>query len=143
MIVLDTTILVYAKGQDHPMREPCRRLIEAIDAERIQATTTPEVIQEFVHVRARRRERSEAVQLGRAYADLLAPLTPVDTATLRDGLRLFGGTSRLGAFDAVLAAVAVAVGAEALVTVDAAFTDIAGLDVVLAGTASFYELLAR
>jgi predicted nucleic acid-binding protein len=32
LIVLDTTVLVYAKGQDHPLREPCRALVEAIAA---------------------------------------------------------------------------------------------------------------
>ena len=53
MIVLDTTALVYAVGGEHPMREPSRRLVEAIAAGRIEATTTVEVIQEFVHVRAR------------------------------------------------------------------------------------------
>ena len=56
MIVLDTTVLVYAKGIDHPLRQPCRKLIDLIADGRIEATTTVEVIQEFVHVRARRRE---------------------------------------------------------------------------------------
>ena len=40
MILLDTTVLVYAKGQDHPLRDPCRELIEAIADRRIEATTT-------------------------------------------------------------------------------------------------------
>lgn len=29
-MVLDTTILVYAVGADHPFAAPCRRLIEAV-----------------------------------------------------------------------------------------------------------------
>lgn len=29
MIVLDTTVLVCAKGADHPLRDPCRDLIAA------------------------------------------------------------------------------------------------------------------
>lgn len=64
MIVLDTTVLVYAKGADHRFREPCRDLIAAVAADRIEATTTPEVIQEFVHIRARRRGRNDAATLG-------------------------------------------------------------------------------
>ena len=74
MIVLDTTVLVYAKGTDHPLREPCRDLIAAIAEERLHATTTTEAIQEFVHVRARRRDRGDAAALGRSYAELLSPL---------------------------------------------------------------------
>ena len=77
MIVLDTTVLVYAKGDDHPLRSPARELIEAIADQRIEATTTPEVIQEFVHVRARRRGREDAANLGRDFAELLSPLARV------------------------------------------------------------------
>jgi predicted nucleic acid-binding protein len=60
MIVLDTTVLVYAKGTDHPLRVPCRQLIQAVAERQIAATTTIEVIQEFVHMRARRRGREDA-----------------------------------------------------------------------------------
>jgi predicted nucleic acid-binding protein len=142
MIVLDTTILLYAKGQDHPLRDPCRRLIEAIRTGRIRATTTPEVIQEFVHVRARRRSRAEAVALGHAYADLLGPLAVVDGPALRAGLGLFEGATRLGAFDSVLVAAAVAVEAEAVVTADGAFGEVRAVPVLVPGTAPFDDLLA-
>lgn len=127
MIVLDTTVLVYTQGSEHPLREPCRRLIRAISLGAVQATTTVEVIQEFLHVRARRRDRLPAVADARAYAQLLAPLLTADDAVLRNGLILYGSTSRLGAFDAVLAAAAVAAGAEALVSVDSAFGEVPGL----------------
>src|SRR6476646_11029825 len=50
MIVLDTTVLVYAKGSEHPLRAPCRELIEAVAGGSIEATTSVEAIQEFVHV---------------------------------------------------------------------------------------------
>ncbi len=43
MTVLDTTVLVYTIGAGHPLREPCRELIGAIAAGRVQATTTVEV----------------------------------------------------------------------------------------------------
>ncbi len=127
IVVLDTTILVYAKGAEHPLREPCRALIGAADAGRIRATTTAEAIQEFVHVRSRRRDRADAADLGRAYADLLSPLLPIREDDLREGLRLFERHPNLGAFDAVLAAAAMAVGAEALVSADRAFGEVPGL----------------
>ncbi len=127
MIVLDTTVLVYAKGTAHPLRDPCRRLIDANAHSRLEATSTVEVIQEFVHVRAQRRERSDAAQLGGDYADMLAPLLTVGDEHLRRGLSLFEHNERLGAFDAVLAATAIDSGASALVSADAAFADVAGL----------------
>lgn len=127
MILLDTTVLVYATGADHPLRDPCRRLVDAVAEARLRATTTPEVVQEFLHVRARRRGRTEAVSVATAFADLLAPLLAVGEPTLRRGLRIYADTDRLGAFDAVLAAAAMDAGAEALVSADASFAEVPGL----------------
>jgi hypothetical protein len=143
MIVLDTTVLVYAKGSDHPLRDPCRELVGAIAEGRLEATTTAEAIQEFVHVRSRRRDRADAVGLGYDYAALLSPLLPVTLAALERGLDIYRRSERLGAFDAVLAAAAEANDAEALISADTAFVeaelvphlvpDAAGVATLLAG----------
>jgi predicted nucleic acid-binding protein len=126
MIVLDTTILVYAVGDEHPLRAPCRGLLAAHAEGRIEATTTIEAIQEFAHVRARRRTRSDAVRIARHYVVALSPLavTPDD---LDHGLQLFERYDELGAFDAVLAAMALRLRAEALVSADRAFAVVPGL----------------
>lgn len=141
MIVLDTTVLVYAKGADHPLRDPCRELIVAIAEERIEATTTAEVIQEFVHVRARRRDRGDAAALGRDYAELLSPLLHLTREQLDRGLALFETTPRLGVFDAVLAAAAIHSGAEALVSADVAFAELPGIAYVAPDPAGISGLL--
>ena len=127
MIVLDTTVLVYAKGAEHELRDPCRGLIAAIAAGDIEATTSVEVIQEFVHVRARRRDREDAASLGRDFAELLAPLLTISGAELKAGLALFEKVDRLGAFDAVLAASAMAIDASAFLSADRAFAAVPGL----------------
>jgi uncharacterized protein len=141
MIALDTNVLLYAVGAPHPLAEPCRTLIEAIRDRRVEATTTPEVIQEFVHVAARRRPRADAVGLGTAYADLLAPLQVVGESHLRRGLRLFGQYSGLDAFDALLAATVLEEGLEAIVSADGHLRSVAGLAVIEPGTDRFRELL--
>lgn len=127
MIVLDTTVLVYAKGAGHALRDPCRRLISAAVDGEIDATTTPEVIQEFVHVRARRRDPSEAASLGRDYAELLSPLLVVGRDQLDRGLGLFESVTGIGAFDAILAATALGADAAQLVSADRAFGAITGI----------------
>jgi uncharacterized protein len=127
MIVLDTTVLVYAKGTEHPLRDPCRELIARIANGSVEATTSVEAIQEFAHVRARRRGRDDAASLARDYAELLSPLLVVDDDALRDGLALFEGSVALGAFDAVLAAAAILAGAEAIVSADRGFADVSGI----------------
>ncbi len=127
MIVLDTTVLVYAKGLEHPLRDPCRALIDRIGQGLVRASTTVEVIQEFLHVRARRTSREEAAMLALAYVELLAPLMVVSADHLRDGVRLYTATPRLGAFDAVLCAAALDHGAAAIVSADRASSGVAGL----------------
>lgn len=127
MIVLDTTALVYAKGAEHELREPCRRLLAAIADGGVQATTTIEVIQELAHVRARRRGAADGAALARDYAELLAPLLLLDAGHLSRGLELFERLDGLGAFDAVLAAAALDVDATHLVSADRAFAQVEGL----------------
>ena len=126
MIVVDTTVLVYAVGDDHPLREPCRALVEAVNGGDVSATTTVEAIQEFCDVRSRRRSRADAATLARSYAELFSPLLAVDADDLVDGLELFAKTDSLGAFDAVIAATARR-RADGLVSADAAFSTVRGL----------------
>lgn len=142
MIVLDTTVLVYAVGGDHPLAGPCQRLVEAVGEGRVTATTTAEAIQEFIHVRARRRTRRDAAELGRSYAELLSPLLAVNADALAHGLRLFERHPALGAFDAVLAAAALEAEAEALVSADRAFGSVRGLPWVDPGGPGLERLLA-
>ena len=141
MIVLDTTVLVYAKGADHPLRDPSRRLISAIADGSIEATTTVEAIQEFTHVRARRRDAAEATARARDYAEILAPLLVVAREQLDRGLTIFAATPGIGAFDAVLAAAALDAGAGALVSADRSFTTVEGLEHVFPDDAGISHLL--
>jgi len=141
VIVLDTTVLVYAVGADHTLREPCRQLIRAIADGTIQATTTTEVIQEFTHVRARRRDRKDAADLARDYIELLSPLLIVEETDLREGLRLYEEGTDFGSFDAVLAAAARAAGANALVSADTGFSSIAAIHHVIPDADGILQLL--
>ncbi|MGH3182095.1 MAG: PIN domain-containing protein [Streptosporangiaceae bacterium] len=141
MIVLDTTVLVYAVGADHLLREPCQQLIRAIADGTILATTTIEVIQEFTHVRARRRDRKDAAELARDYIELLSPLLIVEETDLREGLRLYEEGAGFGSFDAVLAAAAHAAGADALVSADTGFSGIAAIRHVIPDADGILQLL--
>jgi predicted nucleic acid-binding protein len=123
VILLDTTVLVYAVGSEHPLRAPSRAIVEHVVAGTVRATTTIEVIQEFAHVRGRRRGREDAASVARAFAGLLGPLATVGPEDLDVGLHLYAGADRLGSFDAVLAAVALD-RAATLVSADAAFSEV-------------------
>jgi len=140
VIILDTTVLAYAVGEEHPLREPCRLLLAAHAGGTIEATTTVEVLQEFAHVRARRRTREDAANLTRLYAVALNPIVTT-TADLDAGLSLFERHPELGAFDAVLAAVALARRAEGLVSADRAFASVPELSWIDPATAAVDRVL--
>lgn len=125
--MLDTTVLVYAVGDDHPLRDSCRQIVRGVQSGDLIARTTIEVIQEFAHVRARRRGRHDASILAHEYGSLLQPLIVVDELDLRRGLELFEEHDQLGSFDCVLAAAVVRRGANALVSADRAFDGVPGL----------------
>jgi len=128
VILLDTTILVYALGDEHPLRPPCRAVVEAVGAGDLAATTTVEVIQELLHVRARRRNRRDAVVAAHAFAALLSPLLSPDEDDLRSGLDLFDAVDGIGAFDAVLVATAQRADAiTGLASADRAFAAVRGV----------------
>jgi uncharacterized protein len=129
VIVLDTTVLVYAVGIDHPLRDPCRAIVAAVGDRTVSATTTVEVVQEFAHVRARRRGRADARRLAASYVDLLSPLIAPDEDDLLAGLELFATNERVGAFDAVLASIARRRDhLAAIVSADRAFAELDGID---------------
>ncbi|MGH7759299.1 MAG: PIN domain-containing protein [Candidatus Dormibacteria bacterium] len=84
------------------------------------------MIQEFCHVRARRRSRAEAAAQAQAVARGLAPLVRPDETELFQGLQLFRASSELSPFDAVLAATALGRG-WAPASADRAFAAVPGL----------------
>ena len=136
MIVLDTTVLVYAVGTEHPLRAPCRGLIELARDGVVRLTTTVEVIQEFAHVRSRRRPRQDVADIARVYAIGLAPLVSPAAEELLDGLWLFARSPGLGPFDAVLAATAQRRG-WTLASADRTFAGVEGLSLLDPASASF------
>jgi hypothetical protein len=127
VIVLDTTILSYAVGVEHPLRDRCRQVFSAIARGSLAATTTVEVLQEFTHVRARRRPRGDAVARARSYRRLLTPLLQPTDDDLEAGWRIFLDHG-VGSFDAVLAATAMGrPHVTGLMSADRGFSTIAGL----------------
>lgn len=141
MIFVDTNVLIYALGAEHPAREPARRILAAVAEGRANATTTTDVIQEFAHVYSRRRPRSDAARHALRYVALLEPLAVIGPAELERGLGLFERYAGLGAADAVLAATAQASQAQAFVSADRAFAAVDDLPFLELGSPAFDRLL--
>lgn len=135
MILVDTTCLVYAVGDDHERQASTRALIEAVLRGDLTARTTSQVIMEFAHIRGRRRDRQDAVSLARDFSHLFGPLEPTTAPDVVTALTLWHDNPQIGTFDALLLAVAVRTGAEAVVTEDAGLARVGVVPVMTAAQA--------
>ena len=123
----DTAVFIYAVGGDHPLRSPSRQLLRALAEQRTEAEASVEMVQEFLHQRARRTgSREEATERARQVA-ALCTLHDVTAPDLRLALELFEGHDRLHARDAIHAATALNRGIGLIVSPDQAFDGITGL----------------
>ena len=127
MLLVDTSVLVYAVGIDHALCSPARRFVQDVQSGATDGQTTPAVLQEFAHVRGRRRSREDAARLADRYAAMLSPLVTVTARDVAEGLDIWAGVPDIGAFDAVLSAVALAHGAR-LLSADRGFSRVPGLE---------------
>ena len=127
-MILDTNVLVYAVGGEHPLRRPAQRLLNAVESGGISATTSVLVIQEFIHVYARRGGQAAAVGAARAYVDLLEPLLPAEQILVGGALNIVASFS-LRSTDALIAATAIHE-ARTLVSADRDFSRVLGLNLI-------------
>lgn len=82
MVFIDTNIFLHAAGAQHPLREPCLKVLRRIAAGSLEATTNSEVIQEVLFVIDRRGRRKDALQLARDVCGMFPNLLPVTRADL-------------------------------------------------------------
>jgi uncharacterized protein len=104
-IFLDANVFLYALGADSPHRAPCRAVLQAVGRGELEGVTSSEVLQEILHVRARRVNVQDAATAVRAAADLVADVLPVTSGDVLEACRLLDSHSGLGARDALHAAV--------------------------------------
>jgi len=124
--LVDTAVLLYAVGGDHPQRADCRRIVAAAGTGQIELHASVEMVQEFVFHRMRRVDRLSAVRQARDVAALCV-LHDFNRAVLQTALDLIADNDSLGGRDAVHAATAVQHGLSMIISPDLAFDDVPGL----------------
>ena len=127
-VLLDSAIFIYAVGVDHPYRDPCRQLLEALEAERYRGEVSALAVEETLHQRAcRTGDRESARRVARSVMTL-CPVHDLTTADVALGLRLFGTSARLNARDVLHAATALNRGIPVVISPDKAFDDVPQLE---------------
>lgn len=124
----DTNVFVYALGAAHWYREPCRAIVARQGEGALGGETTAVVVAELAHQRLRQSgDRAEAARRAREVT-LICRTHEVAERDVELALDLYERSAALDAFDALLAAVALNRGIEAIVSADQGFDELADLE---------------
>lgn len=126
--LIDTNVLIYARGAAHHYREPCREILRAAAKGTIQIEASVELLREFAHLLLRwQPDRLDALaEIEEARSQVR--LHPFDDEVLRDSMDLLRRYPVLGVRDALHAATALGAGLTVIISADRVFDDLAELD---------------
>jgi predicted nucleic acid-binding protein len=124
-VFIDTSIVMYAAGAEHPLRERCRSIISAISDRSIDAATSAEVIQEILHRAVAIRRPDDGIMLASQTMDLFAPVLPITHALMRRVPDLVARYPSLDARDAVHVATCIHEGIAEIISADRGYDQVA------------------
>lgn len=130
-VLVDTAIVMYAAGRAHPLRDPCRQIVRAAVAGRLDAYLSAEVGQEILHRFTRAGDPERGATMAEAALDLLGPSLPLTDAVVRRTAALARAHPTATARDLVHVATCLDAGITHLVSPDQdfdAFAEITRLD---------------
>ncbi len=120
-VFIDTAVVIYAGGAEHPLQAPSRRILEQVADGRLQAVTSVEVIQEILHRFTAIGRRDIGAAMARDALDLFAPVLPVTHAVMRRMPELVEAHPALAARDFVHVATCLQEGIRDIVSPDRGF----------------------
>lgn len=126
-VFIDTAVVMYAAGGEHPLRVPCQRLLEQVADGRFEAVTSVEVIQEILHRFTAIRRAATGAAIARDALDLFAPVLPVTHAVMRRMPELVEAHPTLAARDLVHVATCLQEGIRDIVSPDRGFDTVPGI----------------
>lgn len=119
--LVDTNVFVYARGRDHPSREPCRAVLRSAADAIITLEASVEVVQEFAHLLLRRAVGRAAAMGEVDEVRRQCRVHPFDMEVLDGAMSLLRRHPELGVRDAVHAATAIRVGIAQIISADQVF----------------------
>lgn len=120
-VFVDTNVLMYAAGGDHPLRDPCRAVVDRVSTRSIQGVTSVEVVQEILHRYLAINHAEGGIALAEQTLDLFAPVLPLTHALVRRIPELARRYPTLSARDLIHVATCIHEGITDIVSTDGAF----------------------
>ena len=137
-VFLDTAVLMYAAGTEHPLRAPSQQIVRRIAAGDFDAVISAEVVQEILHRFVAIGRPELGARIARDALDLFDPVLPITHAVMHRMPALIERYPRLSARDLVHLATCLEAGIGSIVSPDRGFdavTEIRRIDIA-AGAAS-------
>ena len=127
MLFVDSNVPMYLVGADHPNKHAARRLLEraVVDDERL--VTDAEVLQEILHRYVAIQRRDAIAPAFDALLGVVDLVHPIDLEDAQRARRLLGRAARLSARDAIHIAVMQRRGIDRILSFDAGFDGIVGI----------------
>ena len=127
MVFVDSNIPMYVAGRDHPLRDPARRFLERARAGDTDICTSTEVLEEILYRYAALKRLDLAAAVYDLFVQLCPTVLPVTLADTDRAKTLMTGAERIGARDAIHAAVMLNHDIAQIATFDEGFDRIEGL----------------
>ena len=126
-VFVDTSVIMYANGAEHPLREPCARVMRGIGAGAVDAVTSVEVVQEILHRFISIKRPEIGIAIANLTLDVFAPVFPITHALMRRVPDLTARYPALQARDLVHVATCIHEGITEIVSPDTGFDQVAEL----------------
>ena len=131
-VFLDTAVLMYAAGSEHPLRSPSQQIVRRIAAGDFDAVISAEVVQEILHRFVAIGRPELGARIARDALDLFDPVLPITHAVMHRMPALIERYPRLSARDLVHLATCLEAGIGSIVSPDRGFdavTEIRRIDI--------------
>ena len=127
MFLIDTNVIMYAAGAEHPHKRPSVALLERVAGGDLEATIDAEVLQEILHRYRAIGRWAEGRQVYDLTRRLFPSVVPVTAQVLDRARRVLDTEPRIMARDALHAAIVMTEGLEAVCSYDRDFDRIKGI----------------
>lgn len=124
-VFVDTAVIMYAAGGEHPLREPSRRVLSRIGNGDLDGAISVEVVQEILHRFTSLRRVEEGQALARDAMDVFAPVLPITHGLMRRVPDLALRYPTLAARDLVHVATCIHEGITEIISPDRGFDQVA------------------
>lgn len=86
MRLLDANVVLYSEGREHIYRDPCKKIIDSVDAWPEEYAIDTETLQEVLHVYSSRGEPEKGLAVTERLLNLFSDIIPITAAEIRTAI---------------------------------------------------------